>query len=320
MVDAFSGDTMTDLPTLHKHLANIVDIPYTMYTEYLPINAANVGIGVATAWTLIAPAAKTFDSGLYATASVGDLDFTEVVIGIRVPEYTIDFVGDGTSGAETVSILVNAITVHMDPTAVTGSTATMIKTAWDGTPAALAIATSAIKLGLDAVVQGVVAAVTVTGGAPNEFKLSTESNPNQITLGAHTFVTGNKVALTTTSAAPGGIPVGTYFIIKVSGTVVKLASSLVNALAGTALPITSSGVGIHTLTVFAVAGGTVQIFWSIDNVTYVVVPAVFGGATVDLTAVTEYLFSVNGVQASYFKLLYTLTGGTLNATACWSSK
>ena len=311
---------MTDLPTPIKTNTAITNIPYTTYSDAMPISAANIGIGVQAAWTLVAPAAVAFDSGLYSAASVGGLDFTEVVIGIRVPKYTIAFVADGTSGAETVTIVLNVITIHMDATAVTGSTATMIKTAWDGTPAALAIATVAIAAGQGAVVQAAVAPVTVTGGANNEFTLSTEANPNQITILAHSLSTGNKLALTTSSAAPGGIPVGTYYAIKISANVIKLASSLANAIAGTALAITSSGVGTQTLTAFAAAGGTVKLYWSIDGVTYSEVPSGFGGATVTLTTSTDYLYTVNGVQASYFKLLYTLTGGTLNSSIKWSSK
>lgn len=311
---------MTDLPTPIKTNTPIVNIPYTTYSEAMPISAANVGIGVQAAWTLVAPAAVSFDSGLYAAASVGDLDFTRVAIGLHVPEYSIEFVGDGTSGAETIDVVATDITVHMDPTAVTGSTATMIKTAWDLTPAALAIATVAIAAGQDAVVQAIHVPETFAGGANNEFTLKTEANPNQITIPAHGLSNGNKLALTTSSAAPGGIPVGTYFAIYVSASVIKLADTLAHALAGTALEITSSGVGTHTLTAFAAAGGTVKIYWSIDGITYSEVPSGFGGATVTLTTSTDYLYTVNNVQASYFKLLYTLTGGTLNSTIKWSSK
>jgi hypothetical protein len=310
---------MTDLPAPIKTLS-VTNIPYTTYSEAMPISAANVGIGVQAAWTLAAPAAVSFDSGLYAAGSVGDLDFTEVEIGIRSPLYTIEFVGDGTSGAETISILGSGIQVHMDPTAVTGSTATMIKTAWDADATALGIMTVAIAAGQDAVVQTIHAATTIMGGANNDFTLKTEPNPNQITILAHGLSTGNKVALTTGGTEPGGLPAGTYFAIYISASVIKLASSLANALAGTALEITSSGVGTHTLTAFAAAGGTVKIYWSIDDVTYSEVPAGFGGATVTLTTSTDYLYTVNNIQANYFKLLYTLTGGTLNSSIKWSSK
>lgn len=72
-----------------------------------------------------------------------------------------------------------------------------------------------------------------------------------ITIGAHSFETGAKV----TYANGGGTSITgltsatDYYVIKVSGTTVKLATTYANAVAGTAIDLTGAGVGAsHTLT------------------------------------------------------------------------
>lgn len=61
-------------------------------------------------------------------------------------------------------------------------------------------------------------------------------------------LTGTKVRLTTTTTLPAGLALATdYFVIKVSDTTFKLATSYANAIAGTAIDITSAGTGTHTV-------------------------------------------------------------------------
>jgi len=63
-------------------------------------------------------------------------------------------------------------------------------------------------------------------------------------------LTGTEVSLTTTGTLPAGLATGTrYFLIYQSTTTFKFASSLANALAGTAIDITDTGTGTHTITV-----------------------------------------------------------------------
>lgn len=62
--------------------------------------------------------------------------------------------------------------------------------------------------------------------------------------------TGTAVVLTTSGTAPGGLIVSTtYYVIKVSATSIKLATTLANSLSNTSINLTSQGTGIHTLTV-----------------------------------------------------------------------
>jgi hypothetical protein len=61
--------------------------------------------------------------------------------------------------------------------------------------------------------------------------------------------TGVAVVLTTTGTLPAGLSAATtYFIIKLSGTTFKLATTLANANASTAIDITDAGTGTHTVT------------------------------------------------------------------------
>lgn len=63
------------------------------------------------------------------------------------------------------------------------------------------------------------------------------------------ILTGTRVRLTTTTTLPAGLATATdYYVIKVSDTTFKLATSYANAVAGTAIDITSTGTGTHTVT------------------------------------------------------------------------
>lgn len=67
--------------------------------------------------------------------------------------------------------------------------------------------------------------------------------------GGKQLLNGMAVVLTTTGTAPTGLTAGnTYYVIAISSTTIKLASSLANAIAGTAIDITGQGTGTHTLT------------------------------------------------------------------------
>lgn len=71
---------------------------------------------------------------------------------------------------------------------------------------------------------------------------------DMITVASHNYWTGLAVNLTTSGGFPGGLGAGTYYVIKVDGNRFKLATSLVNAQAGTAIDITTAGTGNLTLT------------------------------------------------------------------------
>lgn len=63
------------------------------------------------------------------------------------------------------------------------------------------------------------------------------------------ILTGTRVRLTTTTTLPAGLATATnYYVIKVSDTTFRLATSYANAIAGTQIDITDAGTGTHTVT------------------------------------------------------------------------
>ena len=63
-------------------------------------------------------------------------------------------------------------------------------------------------------------------------------------------LTGTKVTFSSTTTLPAGLSTSTtYYLIYQSTTTFKVATSLANALAGTAVDITDTGTGTHTVTV-----------------------------------------------------------------------
>lgn len=70
---------------------------------------------------------------------------------------------------------------------------------------------------------------------------STTSLPSNI-------LTGTRVRFTTTTTLPAGLSLATdYYVIRVSDTTYKVASSYANSVAGTAIDITDAGTGTHTI-------------------------------------------------------------------------
>lgn len=73
-----------------------------------------------------------------------------------------------------------------------------------------------------------------------------------LTEAAHGFLTGDVGRLTTSNTLPAGFALSTdYYVINVSSGVYKLASSMANALAGTAIVPTTTGTGNQTFTLTA---------------------------------------------------------------------
>lgn len=63
------------------------------------------------------------------------------------------------------------------------------------------------------------------------------------------WITGMLVRATTTGGLPAGLALATdYYVIRISATTIKLATTRANAVAGTAIDITTQGTGTHTLT------------------------------------------------------------------------
>lgn len=62
------------------------------------------------------------------------------------------------------------------------------------------------------------------------------------------ILTGTRVRLTTTTTLPAGLALATdYYVIRLSDTTFRLATSYANAVAGTQINITDAGTGTHTI-------------------------------------------------------------------------
>jgi hypothetical protein len=88
---------------------------------------------------------------------------------------------------------------------------------------------------------GRTATFTADAGTDIMTYTSTTSLPSNL-------ITGTRVRVSTTTTLPAGLAAATdYYLIKVSDTTYKLATSNTNALAGTAIDITTTGTGTHTI-------------------------------------------------------------------------
>lgn len=88
-------------------------------------------------------------------------------------------------------------------------------------------------------------------GACGEYEATfTAATDDVLTFGAdHNLATGALVRVASSTTLPAGLTAATdYYVIRVSSTTIKLATSRLNADAGTAVDITDTGTGTHTLT------------------------------------------------------------------------
>lgn len=107
-------------------------------------------------------------------------------------------------------------------------------------------ATGSTNLTAAELLSGVLQAHTIAATAAD----STTHGSDIFTETAHGLLTGDgPIQLTTSGGLPTGLALATdYWIIKATDDTFKLATSLANALAGTAINFTSDGTGTHTYT------------------------------------------------------------------------
>jgi hypothetical protein len=152
-------------------------------------------------------------------------------------------------------------------------------------------------------------------------------NDNITTVAAHGLQTGDgPVQFTTTGTLPAGLAPGTdYWVNRQGATVIKVATSLANALANTFVDITDSGTGTHTLVIststlsptapFVVTGDNVVDWFSLES------PDVTGlsiAQTHDDPGVADDLAAIQLENDGWYAL-YTLfnSAAYLDAAAAW---
>lgn len=138
------------------------------------------------------------------------------------------------------------------------------------------------------------------------------SNPSNV-------LTGTRTRLTTTTTLPAGLSLATdYYFIKIDDNTFKLATSYANAIAGTAINITSTGTGTHTISRLLpryTNGAGVQAIWFNNNA------VAMGAATPNLSLgytnsaqvasrATPTVLPIGKTAASNSHILYTGATGT----------
>lgn len=155
--------------------------------------------------------------------------------------------------------------------------------------------------------------ITVTTPSAGTF---TAAASDVCTKSAHGMKVGLKVQVSTDGVLPAGLSTSTdYFVIYISTSTFKLASSLNNANSGTAIDITDAGTGTHTITPTSLAGCNVKFQGSNDGTNYI-----------DLASATNITGSVNLLNEKvdpmfdYVRAYFTMTAGQISIEQITSVK
>jgi hypothetical protein len=185
---------------------------------------------------------------------------------------------------------------------VLSSTAAQIKTAIEGNATANALVTIAVT-GTGSTVQTAQAQTSLQTGSDGNLSITA----NTFTAASHGYATGLKAQLTTTGSLPTGLSLATnYWLIDVDTNTLKFASSLANALSGTAIDLTAPGSGTHTVTP-ATLDVRVKLTASNDGVLYVDVP----GAYTDFTNSGDFLLQDVDPMYDYLRVVFQVNAGQI---------
>lgn len=124
---------------------------------------------------------------------------------------------------------------------------------------------------------------------------------NTITLTAHGYVTGLKIDLAGTNL-PAGLAAQAYWAIVVDANTIKVATSLANALAGTAVDITTQGTSADsTFTATALGNSTIACYASNDGTNWVALTS----QTTTISASGSSLFRLGEPDYRYLQIRFT---------------
>lgn len=282
--------------------------------------------------------AKTFTSGLQevdritfaakASTTNGDYFVVNDYLGASWA-VALDTLGTGAAtptGAAWVAIP-TANKVYTDISSATTGTdvellvATAIN-ALTGFTAVITTGNSTTHLDCTAVFAGVVVTPAVysragaAGTGSVTFSITTAGtaskvNPvaNTVTITSHGQKVGSKGQMTTSSALPTGLSTSTdYFIIVVDANTIKFATSLVNAVAGTAIALTSSGVGTQTFTPTTSTGNVLKLQASNDGTNF---DDISGDTVTIATTSGSKVWDLQRPGYRYVNILYTPSAGQI---------
>jgi len=155
---------------------------------------------------------------------------------------------------------------------------------------------------------GVLLEYTVAASTAKTFAdADVNTTTDRITITSHGYYTGRKVAATSSGTLPGGLSATNYYVIKVDANTIKLASSMANAVAGTAVDITSAaGGGTHTLTPAAISTVSWKLQGSFDDSTWFDIPAAdLQSMSGNITATGNVFTHHDSVAYCYIRVSFT---------------
>ena len=155
---------------------------------------------------------------------------------------------------------------------------------------------------------------------------------NTISITAHGQTTGSAVVASTSSALPSPLTATTYYVIYVDANTIQLATTLAHAVSGTAIVLTTSGVGTQTLTPSSLSQ-VLKVSVSNDPVSptnWTDIPGttatITGAGNTYWTTLSNYSGESNvilpqlDVTAKWMRVLLTPTTGQLTGTVTINSK
>lgn len=294
--------SITSTSTAATNLKNVIDAHpdfeatvsgSTVTVRYISTGTAGNGLPVTTTdSTNLAISASTFGSGINQHS---------VNINGTVLKEGIDFSANSssrtTAGNLTTAINANA-TLSAQVVASSGTTSSVVTLT--------AVYPGNLNYYLNSSTSGFTTAGFIVGVNP-DISISDDI----ITKTNHALTTGLQVRYDTTSgSAPGGLTTGTtYFAIKLTENTYKLASSSTNAVAGTAIDITSLPTTASTYTMTPPALTTTAnngFYWqaSNDNTTFTDLPPVtYSSVTYSSAGSTLWNFST--FPWKYLRMVFT---------------
>ncbi len=126
------------------------------------------------------------------------------------------------------------------------------------------------------------------------------------------FGFGLVVQFTTSTTLPTGISAATdYYVVPISSSTYKVATSLANAIAGTVVAYTNTGTGDQTATPVALAGCTCILQGSNDQgTTWATVP----NSTQTITADADWVYELDYIRYAAFRTYISMTTGQVSVT------
>jgi hypothetical protein len=318
---------------------------------HVDISGATTGANVATLVEAAVDALTGFSAVITTTVSTADIAFAQASIGYVTPAIPLSADGTGAGSITAATTVLGAdeptgaiwasiaAARKAQATITAGSTAAqvaaLVETAFDAlTSVPIAtddtanngtmiftqnlrgnVANVAVKNKSDGTA-GTITAANTTQGVDSVVN----ATANTLTLAAHGYVTGLKgqIAIDSGSLPTGLSALTDYFVIVVDANTIKLAASLANALAGTAIDIEDQGTADKTLTFTptALAGGVCHLEGSVDKQNWIDITS----ATFNVTTTQNNYLALTSCAFPYIRANVTVTAGQLTVTGKLAQK